>query len=216
MSLDERQYLILGSLLVLATIAASIVAYPRLPEQVAIHWNAAGQADDHMAKTMGAFLLPGISLLFLVFYRIIPRIDPLRENIAAFRSTFDLLMNVVLGFLLYTNLLVLGANLGYVANVSRFIAPAIGLLLVIVGRLITRSKRNWFIGVRTPWTLSNDQVWDDTHRVTGKLLMAAGFIAMLGFVYPRQLVLLLAAPAAAAAAFGTVYSYVRYRQVDDQ
>ena len=110
---------------------------------------------------------------------VIPKIDPLKENIAKFRPYFDLFILLLFGFLFYLYLLTIAWNLGYRFNIIQLMAPAFGLLIYYAGVLIENSKQNWFIGIRTPWTLSSEKVWNKTNRQAGKLFKAAGVLSLL-------------------------------------
>ncbi|MEM2728714.1 MAG: SdpI family protein, partial [Candidatus Bathyarchaeia archaeon] len=86
------------------------------------------------------------------------------------------------------------------------------LLFFYIGILCENSRRNWFIGIRTPWTLSSDRVWEKTHRLGGKLFKAAGVIAMLGALIQEHAFILILAPIIFAAAYTIIYSYVEYQK----
>ena len=93
---------------------------------------------------------------------------------------------------------------------SQALSPAFGMLFYYLGILTQNAKRNWFIGIRTPWTLSSDVVWDKTHRIGGKLFKAAGIIALLGALIPQYAIFFILVPVISIVAFSFVYSYVEY------
>jgi uncharacterized membrane protein len=171
--------LIVIILIALATIAG-IALYNQLPESMASHWNFMGQADGFSSRLWGAFLSPLIAAGLYLLFLIIPEIDPLKVNIAKFRSMYNTFIVLVIGFMLYLHALTLVWNLGYRFEMGRMLTPGIGLILFFAGVLIGHSKRNWFIGIRTPWTLSNDKVWDETHRLGAVLFKVCGGFALLG------------------------------------
>ena len=92
-------------------------------------------------------------------------------------------------------------------------APAIAVLFVAVGFLLERAERNWFVGIRTPWTLSSDAVWRHTHDRAATLFKLSGVVALGGLLFPSYFVYFVAGPAAAIAAVAMVYSYVDYRRI---
>jgi len=179
---------------------------------MASHWNIQGQVDGYMPKFWGLFLMPFISLAMFLLLILIPKIDPLKENIEKFRKYFDGFIILITLFLFYLYLLTIFWSLGYRFDMSRFLVPALGILFYYCGVLIEKSKRNWFIGIRTPWTLSSDRVWDKTHQLGGKLFKLAGIIALLGIFFPSYSFFIVLIPVIAASIYTVVYSYLEFRK----
>ena len=158
----------------------SISVFDRLPDQMASHWNTANQVDGYMSRFWGAFLMPFVAIGMLAMFLVIPNIDPLKANIAKFREYFNAFIVLMVAFLVYMHILTILWNLGYDQfNMSTAMLPALGLIFVFAGIMMRQAKRNFFIGIRTPWTLSSDRVWDETHRIGSTL-----FIASLNKVFP--------------------------------
>jgi uncharacterized membrane protein len=150
--------------------------------------------------------------MFLLFL-VIPSIDPLKANILQFRETFNAFVVVVTGFMVYIYGLTLAQNLGYTSfRMSAAMLPALGLLFIFVGFLIERTKRNFFIGIRTPWTLSSDSVWQETHRVGGQLFKASGILALAGVFFPAYSFWFLLVPLICSSLFAVAYSYVLFQR----
>jgi uncharacterized membrane protein len=208
---SRRNLLIIAGILVL-TFAVPIIAYPYLPDPMASHWGLSGEADGYLPKIWGLFLIPLISAGLALLLLAIPRIDPLRENIEKFMETFDSFIIVLLLFFLYIQQLVILWNLGLRFNLAQVLSPAFGVLLYACGILTGRAKRNWFIGVRTPWTLSSDRVWDRTHAIGGKLFRIAGILAFLGILLPGIVWLLILGPVLLVSLYLVVYSYLEFRK----
>jgi uncharacterized membrane protein len=206
------------TILVLAMITAATVAglllWNRLPDQMASHWNINDQVDGYMPKFWGVFLLPLITLGMFVLFLVVPSIDPLKANIAQFREPFNLFIVLIVGFMLYLYGLTLSWNLGYDNfRMSGAMLPAIGLLFVFIGFLMRQAKRNFFIGIRTPWTLSSDNVWNETHRVGAVLFMVSGALAFLGGLSGGMAAFwMMFAPIIGSTLFLLIYSYVLYRR----
>jgi uncharacterized membrane protein len=207
----NRRTLAGGAIVALLT-AVSAVAYPDLPERMAIHFDAAGQPDSYLARPYAVAVGPVAGLGALVLFQVLPRLDPLGENVAGFQRYYDLLAVVTVGVLAYVHGLVLAYNLGYRFDVATLVVPVVAVTFVVAGYVIENAKQNWFVGIRTPWTLSDEEVWTATHERTGVLFKLAGLVALSALVFPEYLTLLLVGPAAAVALFGTVYSYVVYRR----
>ncbi|MBI5884551.1 SdpI family protein [archaeon] len=156
--------------------------------------------------------MPLISIGLLALFKAIPRIDPLRKNIEKFRNYFDWFNALILLFLLYIHLLVIAWNLGYKFDFIALMAPALGALFYFTGVMLKHAKRNWFIGLRTPWTLSSDKVWDKTHAKAGKLFKLAGIIALFGAVFKEYALYLLLVPVIAFSAYLMIYSWLEFKK----
>lgn len=212
--MDERHGFATALGLLAIGVAASVAVYAQLPDQMATHWNAAGEPNGYMEKQFGAFLAPAVALGLLGVFALVPRIDPLGENVEAFREQYNRFVVVMTGFLVVVHLVVLAPNLGYDLPVTLTVAPAIGGLFYFVGVLLEHAERNWFVGVRTPWTLSSDEVWDRTHALAAPLFKLSGVVAALGVFAGEYAVYLLVGPAVVTALVATGYSFYVYRRLD--
>lgn len=206
-----------NELVVLAIIVVSVIAsiylYPKMPEQMACHWNINGQVDDYMGKFWGLFLMPMIALLMFFLFALIPKIDPLKKNIKKFESYFDGFIVLIIIFFLYLHILVIAWNLGYVFNMNQMMPPALGILFFYCGILLKKAKRNWFVGIKTPWTLSSDKVWDKTHRLGSKLFMISGVIAFLSILIPEYSFWFIIVPILVFTLWLVVYSYIEHEKL---
>ncbi len=210
MKLGKAQIVI--AITVLLFFAVGGYFYPQMPERMASHWNARGEVDGYMSKFWGLFLMPFISLGLSAFLLMIPKIDPLKANIEKFKKYYYGFMILLLIFLLYLYLLTILWNLGLGFNMLQLLAPAFGILYYFCGVLIKKSKRNYFIGIRTPWTLSSEKVWDKTHFIGGRLFKAAGLVALLGVFFPSYAILFVLIPVILVSLFTIVYSYFAYQK----
>jgi uncharacterized membrane protein len=199
---------------VLVALAASAAVYGRLPEQVPVHWNAAGEVDRYGSRFEGALLLPLVIAGIALLIPLLPRIDPRGDNYEKFRPTYHLVLNAVLTFMLGIHLLVLATALGARLPIGRIIPFGVGALFALLGNVLPRARPNWMFGIRTPWTLSNERVWERTHRVGGRLMVVAGVVTMIAaLVAPTAMapvVLIVAVLGASLGAMG--YSFVAWRQ----
>lgn len=200
------------SIIVVSFILA-IFLYPRMPEQMASHWNSQGEVDDYMTKFWGLFLMPIISVVSFILFLLIPRLDPLKKNIDKFRKYYDNFIVLFMAFLFYVYLLTIFFNLGFRFNMTEMILPAFAILFVYVGVLLENAKKNWFIGIRTPWTLSNDKVWDKTHKLSGTLFKVAGLFMVGGMFFNEYAFLFLLIPLIVICIVPIVYSYVEYKKI---
>ena len=162
--------------LVAAAFIASAVVYPNLPERIPTHWNLAGEADDWSDKSFGVWVIPLVMIFMWALMRFLPAIDPRGSNYAKFGGAFEAIMISVMAFMLGFHLVALAAARGYPVDMARVLPIGVGLLLVVIGNLLPRARPNWFVGIRTPWTLSSDRVWEKTHRFGGRVFVAGGLI----------------------------------------
>jgi uncharacterized membrane protein len=166
---------------VFLAIAAGVAVwlYPRLPAQVPVQWNPHGQIDRYGPRgwvaAMPALLIAGIAVLTVL----LPAISPRRFEIAPFARVYGLLMLVIQGMFLVIGLSVLLVGAGYPLPVPAIAMLAIGALFMVLGNYMGKLRKNFFVGIRTPWTLSSDAVWERTHRMGGWLFMLGGLVAIV-------------------------------------
>lgn len=210
MSLSRRD-LAGGGILLLMALAAAVV-YPRLPERMAVHFSAAGQPDGYLARPLAVALLPGVAAAVLALFKIVPAIDPLGGNIERFQRYYDFFVVFTVGILAYVHGLLLAYNVGYRFDMTTVVVPLLAVTFVVAGYVIENARQNWFVGIRTPWTLSDEEVWDRTHQRAGVLFKLAGLVSLLALAFPDYFEVIVVAPVAAATVFATVYSFVLYRR----
>lgn len=207
-----RPAIIIAAILVIFSFAIGGYLYPVMPAKLDSHWNAAGEADGSSSKFAGLFAIPIVSLALLLLFLLIPKIDPNKENIKKFRGYYEVLVLVIILFLLYVYILSIWWNLGHRFNFGFVLLPAFTILFWFVGLLLDKAKMNWFIGIRTPWTLSSEKVWDKTHKVGSKLFKVAAIISLFGLLFREQAVLFIVVPAGVFALYLIIYSYLLYNK----
>ena len=211
--MSTKLTVILSAILILAMLLAGVVLWNQVPAQMASHWNAQDQVDGTTSRFWGLFMLPLMSLGLALLLLAIPSIDPLKKNISQFRGYFNAFIVLFLVFMAYVHALTLLWNLGHTNfKFSSALLPAMGLLFIFVGFMIRNAKRNFFIGIRTPWTLSSDTVWQRTHRLGSWLFIAAGVITLLCAFVPAQAFVVMMTSILAAALIPIIYSYLLWRR----
>lgn len=194
--------------LVAMSFAVAAYVYPSLPEKVASHWDTAGNVNGYVGSFWGAFLLPFLALAMMLVFSTVVRIDPKKKNIEKFKKTFDTFVTVLLSFLFYMYGLTIAWAFGYRFDMGQVMAPGMALVFLAVAFLIRNAEPNWSIGIRTPWTLSNDEVWRKTQDFSAKLFVAAAVLCFLGVILPRFSFWLVFVPVVSAAVASVVYSYL--------
>ena len=199
--------------LIAAALLASAVLYARLPERMPSHWNARGEVDSFVSKPFGPFLAPALMAALLLVFLALPAISPRGFRFESFRPAWGVLQAAILGLLLFIHVLVLLSAMGKPVDMARGAEAGVGLLIAILGNFLGKVTRNFFVGIRTPWTLASEEVWLRTHRLGGKLFVVAGLaMFLLGLAGAGPIAG--GAILAAAALTSGVASYVYYRRIE--
>lgn len=208
------QWIILALLAV--SLAVSVLALDALPGRVASHWNAEGQVDGYMEKGAGTLLMPVLAVVLVGVFYALPYIDPLRKNILEFREYYEGFILVFVAFFTYLNFITIAWNLGYSFNMGAMLVPAVGVLFIYIGFLCGKSRQNWFIGIRSPWTLSSERVWEKTHFLAKKVFIAVGVLwILLGVLFPKMILVPVAIVLLASVGL-FAYSYFAYRKEEER
>ncbi len=209
--MSTRLMLVSSLMSVLLVLGVSLMLWPRLPDPIASHWSATGEVDGYMPRVWGVVLMPLLILGLLGLSLLFPQIDPLREKFQAFRPVYNRFIFFLILFLCYVDLLMLLWNVGYRLPMDRALPPAVGLLFLFVADMLRHAPRNWFIGIRTPWTLSSDRVWEQTHRLGAVLFALCGLLSLVAGFFGGLLALyLILLPLLLIIAFLTIYSWWLY------
>lgn len=197
----------------LVTLILSGIAFPLLPEQIPIHFNAQGIPDNY-GSPLTIFLLPIIILSVNVLAEVTKHTDPQAANYFVFSKhyyQFFLALNLFL-FLVQMYLITYALEL-VTFNVTGVVIVAIGVLFIIVGNMMPKVKQNFFMGIKTPWALADEQIWYATHRFGGKLWFVVGILLCIcGFLPTTVQIPAIMIGAGIATAAPMVYSYVIYKR----
>lgn len=196
----------------MAVFAAAV--FPRLPAEVPTHFGMSGEPDDWMPRWPGAFMAPAVALGLWLLLLALRRIDPRRSHYERFDQTYWAILNLITLFLATTQALSLGLALGWPVDAGRVMYTLLGVLFLVLGNIMPRLKSNWWIGIRTPWTLESERVWTATHRLGGWSFVLGGLVMILAALFlPAQARGWVAVPAIVlAAGVPLVYSFVAWRR----
>lgn len=182
----KKLALILG-VMILAFFAIGLYSYYNIDsDQIASHWNVDNEVDGYMGKFWGIFLIPIISLGLVFLFLFIPRIDPMKKNFKKFDKYYKSFIIVFMIFMLYVYVTTMFYNFGNEINIGNFILPGIGVLFFFIGIIMKKIEQNWFIGIRTPWTLSSKKSWKETHKMASILFMLLAPIMFLTILVPSK------------------------------
>lgn len=200
-------------LIIVAAFSSSALVFQRLPARMPTHWNMSGEPDAWSSRFWGAWLLPVFLLGMWVVMKLLPSIDPRGSNYAKFGSAFESIIISIMLFTLGLHAIVLRTALGHPVDMQRMLPLGMGLLLIVVGNLLPRARPNWFVGIRTPWTLSSDRVWEKTHRFGGRVFVVAGILILLSaLLVPEWAHVVLFSILTVSAGAVLVYSYLEWRR----
>lgn len=207
------KYFIFVVLVILAAVIVTGMIYPSLPEIVPTHWNASGQVNGFSPKWMLFLFGPGMMAAIGVILYFLPWLSPRQFEVDSFRATYLQITLITIGMLAYLYGIVLWAAMGHRTHIDRAIIGGVCLLIAMIGNLMGKVRRNFFIGIRTPWALANDRVWNATHRFGAKTMVAAG-VAGLIFVLIGLPVWFPFFAIMAGTLVPVIYSLVFYKQLE--
>ncbi len=199
--------------LLVGMFVAAVVAWPRVPERLPVHWGIDGTANRYGGRVEGLLLLPLIAVGLYLLLRFLPRLDPRRANYALFGGSYSLIRFTTLVFLaiLYAVSLLIAA--GYALDMTQIVPLLVGGLFIVIGSVLGKLRPTWFAGIRTPWTLSSARSWSKTHRLGGWVFLVAGLLMALSGLLRQPILLLVVVAALCVALLGLVfYSYLIWRE----
>lgn len=198
--------------LLLVSIGLSAWAYPHAPDLVPSHWGPDGRVNGHLPKLWGLFLLPAVMAMQCTLVAVLPRISPRGFSMQSSLTVFNIVMGAVTVVMLWAELMIVGAAVGVPGASPNVLVVLVGALIALIGNYLPKVRKNFFLGIRTPWTLASDEVWLRTHRFGGWVFTIGGIavvvFGLLGSVLPLTIVLL------AVVATPIVYSFVIYKRIE--
>ncbi|MEN1938618.1 SdpI family protein [Paenibacillus sp. 102] len=199
-------------ILILTTCLAWAISWPHLPNTIATHWNG-GTADGFSSKLTGMMSMVGIMIGCYVFLNVLQKIDPKKENYEKFSKALMMINNGLLVVLFIGNIDIITNGLGHNLFINQVPELIVGILFLVIGNYLPQCKPNFFVGMRNPWTLSNEEVWRKTHRFSGKVFVALGLMMIVSIALPADwrsymmLTMILI-----AVVLTNLYSYILYKR----
>lgn len=199
-------------IIIVITMATAFYFYEFLPEQVITHWDISGQPNGWSSKEFASFFFPALLLVMYLLFQWFPRLDPRKGNYKKFTNAYRFFIFAIILFMALIYFITNLVNLGVDLDVGKSVMSLVGLLLIIIGSILDKVKSNWFIGIRTPWTLSSETVWKQTHIFAKKVFTVGGLVLLVSQFLPENLqwpafiivILFLITPA--------IYSYFLYKK----
>jgi uncharacterized membrane protein len=211
----KARYFTACIVLAVLAIGATLLAWPHLPARVPLHWNIHGQVDAYGPRSALLAIGPGAMLAELLVFAALPALSPRRFALESFARTYLRIMAAAVAFGGYLTAVLLYAALTGHLDVSGAVLGGVSVLFVILGNVMGKVRRNFFIGIRTPWTLASERVWYATHRLAAKSMVAAGILS-IGAAVAGGLAGLAAwiAIVLAGVMVPVIYSFVHYKALE--
>lgn len=202
---------------ILAMYLIGLLMYPHLPDMMPTHWNIKGEVDGYSSKLFYIIFFPSMILGTYLLMTFAPKIDPRADSykkftgvVAGFRTLLVIIFSVIY-------LAPMAVALGYPVSVSKVVRLSIGIMLVFIGNYYGKVRHNYTFGIKTPWTLANEEVWNKTHRFSGPLWLGAGFVWIFSILIRDNVAFIIdMAALMGASILGVVYSYIVYKKLADR
>ena len=199
--------------IIAALFAWSLLLWPNTPDSLPVHFDLNGDADRIGGKLEGLFGIPSVALGLYVLLRLLPLLDPARANYRTFAAAYATIRLVVLVLLAVVDVAVLLPVVGVEVEQAVVMRLAFGGLFVVLGAVMGKVRPNWFVGIRTPWTLSSKESWVKTHRVGGWIFLLVGVVFVLSSQLPAAPGLVLSfGTLIVGVAWTVVYSYLVWQK----
>ncbi|MGI6486139.1 MAG: SdpI family protein [Tepidanaerobacteraceae bacterium] len=203
--------------LIIGLYVVGFILYPYLPDNVPSHWNIHGQIDGYSSKTFHILFFPTLILGLYLLMSYAPFIDPKPESYSKFKGIFEnfrlILVLILAGMYIATTL----AGLGIPVSVGKIVRFAIGILLIFIGNYFGKIRHNYTFGIKTPWTLANEEVWNKTHRASGPLWVLSGLVWVLTvFMADKPAFIINMSVLVAVSVFGVLYSFVLFKRLQNR
>ena len=210
---NNQKYYLGAAAVIAATLVGTLVAYPSLPGIVPIHWDAQGHVNGWGPKWSLFAYGPGMMTFIVLMFAALPWLSPKKFEVDSFRATYLYIMIVIVAMLAYCQLLIVATALGVVLDVSRALEGGMCLLIALLGNVMGKVRRNFYVGIRTPWTIANEQVWNATHRFAAKTFFAGGLLGVIAVILHAPFWLPVTA-ILVAALVPVIYSLMFYKQLE--
>ena len=207
----NKKKLIITSIIILVPIIIGLILWNKLPDKIPTHWNAAGEVDGWSSKAFAVFGLPGF--LFAVHWVCVlaSSADPKKQNIEGKVLNIVLWICPIISVL--GAVLMYGAALGMEFRVEKIIPLLVGVVFIVIGNYLPKCKQSYTMGIKLPWTLNDEENWNRTHRLGGKLWVVCGLVVILSMLLPNKFMVAIFLSVVAVAVFvPTVYSYLLFRE----
>jgi uncharacterized membrane protein len=214
--MNLRPMLFGNSLLAASMGAATAWAWTKIPDGVVlpVHFGIDGKADGFAPKAEALLIMPGMAIALTILFLVLPYVDPRRSNIEASGQFWNAAAISAVALLAYVHGLLIATAMGQAIDMTSALIPALAVLFMVLGNYMSKTRSNWFGGIRTPWTLSSEYSWGRTHRAAGALYIASGVLSLAAWatVGAQVSLIVLIGAITASSLLAVVLSWVYWRQ----
>jgi uncharacterized membrane protein len=175
----KNRYLLICGLIVLATLAVTLALYPQLPARIPIHWNARGEVDAYGPRHY-VFGHTVFMVVFMLVWTVLPSISPKRFTVDRFNTTYWQICAIMVALFGYLQCVLVWGAFSPAMPMTRAMFAGLAIFTGLLGNVMGKVRRNFWIGIRTPWTLANERVWYATHRFAAKTMVGAALLSIAG------------------------------------
>lgn len=197
---------------IFVSIFTSFLFYNELPVKMASHWNAQGIVDGYSSRVFNVLFFPLLEIFLFLLLTYVPKLDPKKKNIKLFESNYSLFISIMMIFMYIVQLQVFLWNIDIKVPIETSMPILMGILFIFVAHLIQSAKQNYTIGIRTPWTLASEKVWNKTHALGAKLFRVGGILTILSSLIPKYSFISIFAFILAPSIYLFIYSYLEFKK----
>lgn len=198
--------------LIAISFLVSVLLFQRLPALIPMHWNIQGNVDNYMPKFPGAFFLPFLTLILFIGFLIIPNFDPKKEKYKLFKKEWDIIQTVLIGFFTYVQFITLYISLNPKNQFLPLMFIGLGTLFILLGNYLSKIRQNYFIGIKVPWTLTDEDNWNKTHRFASWCFVIAGILTLTQAVYLWYAPVIIFISIILASLLPIIYSFLLFKK----
>lgn len=203
-------------LLVFLMFSVSLLLFSKLPDLIPIHWNIQGQIDNYSSKSIGAWLLPILTVVMLILFRVVPSFDPKKEKYRLFKKEWEIIQAGFVGFFAYLQFVILYISLNPGINMLPLMFIGIGSLFVLLGNYLSKIRQNYFIGIKVPWTLNSEDNWNKTHRFASWCFVVAGIVTITEAYFFWFAPIVILGSIFLAIIMPIIYSFLLFKKMPDK
>ncbi len=208
----EKREILPISIIVLMFIVG-ITLYPSMPDRMPIHWNTKGEIDSYGPKFVGLLIMPLVVAFMYWAFLFIPKVMVYKDNFRKFEKYYHGFKIIMISFLASLYIITLLINFGIKLNITMFMIIVLAILFYYIGHIMQFFKRNFFIGIRTPWTLSNEKVWNKTHKLASILFRVSAVLMLAALLKPIWFVWYLLIILITTIVVIIIYSYKQFQKL---
>lgn len=200
-------------IIALISLIATFFVYGSLPEEIPRQWGADGEVNSYWGKA-GIFVTASLPLLLYLLMKLLPKIDPKRESYKKHKKAYNMTIYATVLFMVAIHWVTIYASLGNNINTKLLVNLGVGILFVVIGNYMGQIRHNYFFGIKNPWTLANEEVWNKTHRASRYVFIILGLLIIISAFTPGKISIgLVIGGIIVLLLFTTIYPYLLFRKI---